>query len=77
MILKKRTLFKLEVFDDFKVDSFFALPHLGTMKGEPLSAKAISESCEYLIELFRISLQPGTRRELLDMLDSKFNRGEK
>ncbi len=73
----KRTLFKLEVFDDFTVDSFFALPHLGTMKEEPLNAKSISESYEYLIELFRISLQPDARKEFLDQLDSKFRKGEK
>ncbi|GAH85922.1 unnamed protein product, partial [marine sediment metagenome] len=35
------------------------------------------ESCEYLIELFRISLQPDARKEMLDMLDSRFKRGEK
>ena len=72
----KRTVFKLEVFDDITVDSFFALPHLGTVKGEPLSPKAISQSCEYLIELFRISLSPKTRKELLDTLDLKFSRGK-
>lgn len=72
----KRTVFKLEVFDDFKMDSFFALPHLGTVKGETLDAKAISQSCEYLIEIFRISLSPKTRKKLLDTLDLKFSRGE-
>lgn len=73
----KRTVFKLEVFDDFTVDSFYALPHLGTGRGEPLNAKAISGTCEYLIELFRISLQPDARKEMLNMLDSRFKRGEK
>ncbi len=73
----KRTLFKLEIFDDFTVDSFFALPHLGSLKEEQLNAKAISGSCEYLIELFRISLSPENRKEYLDKLDSTFRKGEK
>ncbi len=75
--MAKRTLFKLEVFDDFKVDSFFALPHLGSLKGEPLNAKAISGSCEFLIMLFGISLVPEARKEYLDKLDSTFRKGEK
>lgn len=74
---EKRTLFKLEVFDDFTVYSFYALPHLGTIKEEPLNAKTISGTCEYLIELFRISLQPDTKKKMLDMLDSTFKKGEK
>lgn len=73
----KRTLFKLEVFDDFTVNSFYALPNLGTIKGEPLNAKTISRLFEFLIEIFRISLSVSGRKQLRDSLDATFKKGEK
>lgn len=78
----KKTLFKLEVFEDFTVNSFFAIPddiepRLATMEEEPLEINTISETCEYLMQLYRISLFPDTRKELLDNLKPRHLREEK
>lgn len=69
----KKTLFKMELFDDFTVNTFVSipddvLPRLATHEGETLEIKTISEVSELLMNFYRISLFPDLRKELSDKL---------
>jgi len=84
MTESKRTLFKMELFEDFTVDTFVVIPDsnrsmLGIERGEILKIKTISSISELLMQFFRISLFPGARMELMEYLNTlpEFEEGGK
>lgn len=76
MTESKRTLFKIELFEDFTVDTFVVIPDpditkLGTLRGEALKIKTISEILGVLMQFYRISLFPSARKELTERLTGR------
>ncbi len=78
----KKVMFKMELFEDFTVNTFVAIPddmqpHLATHEGETLGIKTISEVSELLMNFYRIGLFPHLRKELSDKLKPGYMRRRK